>query len=347
MGTARFSTRARWRYILPMKERGVFLPALVLFLLSPMVAELLTSSSPPMAFFTPFGLLVMPCLYGSGALLARELVLRWDKGWPSLVALGASFGIAEEGLMVKSFFDTRWPGLGASASYGWGGGVGWFWALQMTAFHALFSIVIPIILMAVLFPRVRRRSFLGLPGIIVFSILLAADVALGGIALNRYTPPLVPYALSVLACAGCVAAARFLPRALPQVSRRTVAVPSPRAGVPAFFFLSMGCTIPFFLLQWRAPILGVPPVVACALTLLLVAGFFLAAAALRRRFRPSLLGLWGLAAGALSFFVVLSPFIPLDASRGNVQGMAYVGLGMALLLAGAFFRARRSDREDA
>jgi hypothetical protein len=42
-------------------------PALVLFLLSPTVDELLSGSSPPAKFFTPFGFTIMTALYGGGA----------------------------------------------------------------------------------------------------------------------------------------------------------------------------------------------------------------------------------------------------------------------------------------
>jgi hypothetical protein len=59
------------------------LPPLVLFFLSPAIGELLSGSSPPAEFFTPFGLTVMAVLYGGGALLAREAVTRWKRGWVS------------------------------------------------------------------------------------------------------------------------------------------------------------------------------------------------------------------------------------------------------------------------
>jgi hypothetical protein len=39
-------------------------PALVLFVLSPVIGELLSGSSPPAGFINPLGLLVMLVLYG-------------------------------------------------------------------------------------------------------------------------------------------------------------------------------------------------------------------------------------------------------------------------------------------
>jgi hypothetical protein len=61
-----------------------FGPVLVLFFLAPALGELLSGSSPPVEFFHPFGLLVMGVLYGGGAILIRELRVRWNKGWPTL-----------------------------------------------------------------------------------------------------------------------------------------------------------------------------------------------------------------------------------------------------------------------
>jgi len=73
-------------------------PALMLFFLSPIIAELLSGSAPPAEFFNPLSLLVLTALYGSGAILVRELALRWNKRWPTIFVLGAAYGIVEEGL---------------------------------------------------------------------------------------------------------------------------------------------------------------------------------------------------------------------------------------------------------
>jgi hypothetical protein len=101
-----------------MSEKKPVAPALVLFFLAPVIAELLTSSSPPAEFFTPFGFVVMCALYGTGAVLAHELRVAWNRGWPTMLALGAVFAVIEEGLMVRSFFDPNWPDIAGLGSYG-------------------------------------------------------------------------------------------------------------------------------------------------------------------------------------------------------------------------------------
>jgi len=44
-------------------KKPLFPPALALFLLAPAIGELLSGSAPPAEFFTPFGLLMIVCLY--------------------------------------------------------------------------------------------------------------------------------------------------------------------------------------------------------------------------------------------------------------------------------------------
>ena len=82
-----------------------WLPALVLFFGAPAVGELLCGNMPPSKFFNPAALVCVSILYGGAAILIREAALRWDKGWPTILALGAAYAVIEEGLMVKSFFN--------------------------------------------------------------------------------------------------------------------------------------------------------------------------------------------------------------------------------------------------
>jgi hypothetical protein len=93
-------------------------PALTLFLLSQAIGELLSGPSPPLEFFNSIAFLFMASLYRSGAIVVRELELRWKKDFKALLLLGAAHGILEEGLLVKSFFDPKWMDLGILGSFG-------------------------------------------------------------------------------------------------------------------------------------------------------------------------------------------------------------------------------------
>lgn len=78
-----------------------FPPALALFLLAPAIGELLSGSAPPVEFFSPFGFVMIVSLYGSGAVVVRELKVRWKKGIASMLLLGAAYGVLEEGLLSR------------------------------------------------------------------------------------------------------------------------------------------------------------------------------------------------------------------------------------------------------
>jgi len=151
-----------------------------------MVGELLSGSSPPSSFFNPFSLFFLSGLYGSGALITRESVRRWGKGWPSVLLLGAAYGILEEGIMVKSFFDPSWPDLGLLGIYGRWMGVNWVWAEWLTIYHAIYSITIPILLIELLFPSYRHINYLNRKGLAFFLGLISFVVIFGHIFMTPY-----------------------------------------------------------------------------------------------------------------------------------------------------------------
>jgi hypothetical protein len=175
-------------------------PVFVLLLLAPAIPELLTGSTPLHTFFTPFSFLLEVGLYGAGAILIRELARSRGLGWPRILLLGAAYGIIEEGLQIQSFFNIHHPGIGNLAVYGRAFGVNWVWAEFLTCFHAVFSIVIPILLTEMLFPARRAQPWLGKIGRRVFGVIFALDVVLGAIFFTaiwhkqyNYLPPLLPY----------------------------------------------------------------------------------------------------------------------------------------------------------
>jgi len=89
----------------------------MLSILSPVFGELVSGSSPPLEFFNPLVFVFLWGLYGCGVLLMRELWVRWGKGYMRLMVLGVVYGIIEEGLAIKSFFDPNWMDLGVYATY--------------------------------------------------------------------------------------------------------------------------------------------------------------------------------------------------------------------------------------
>ncbi len=134
-------------------------PALLLFIIAPVFGELFSGSSPLNEFVNPVTFITLALLYGGGAVIARELVVRWRKGWFSLLLLGFAYGIYEEGLLVQSFFDPAWMDLGNLATYGRVAGVNWVWTVHLTIFHALISIAASVAFVEILYPQRRSTSW--------------------------------------------------------------------------------------------------------------------------------------------------------------------------------------------
>ena len=156
-------------------------PILFLVFLTPCV-EFLTGSTSfgaavtvPSAAFT-FFLLTWPS-YAFPVLLIREAVVAWDKWIASLLALGISYGALNEGLLAKTYFavNPNSPVLGGGASR-WIG-VNWPWVTEITLFHMIVSISVPVVLSFLIFPETRHERFLSdrtirwLVGLVLFEVL--------------------------------------------------------------------------------------------------------------------------------------------------------------------------------
>ena len=310
-------------------------PVLVLYLLSPMCGELLSGSQPPLEFFRPLNLIFITAFYGSGALLVRELTRRWGKGWPTLLTLGAAYGIVEEGLAAKSFFDPAWMDLGALGSYGRWLGVNWVWAVLLTIFHAVFSISIPILLTELAFPSRRKEPWLGRRGLSFFALLFTGMVVLLYLGITPYRVPVPHVLLTLVALIALVWWARRCPSA-PSIR------PAGGAGSPRrLALLGFGATLALFTLGWVMPNTRLPAALTFVAMLGLGAGMYrtIARAALAEDWTER--HLLALAAGGLSFFLLLQPLLELD--RAALEDRSGSSL-MALLGAGLLWSLARSLR---
>jgi hypothetical protein len=302
-------------------------PAVVLFFLSPIVAELLSGSAPPVEFFNPFTFLLLTAFYGSGALLVRELTFRWDKGWPTVFLLGLAYGIIEEGLAVKSFFDPAWGDLGPLGVYGRWAGVNWVWSEGLTLYHAIFSIAIPILLTRLLFPAWGDRAWLRPRSFRLCCLALASVVVLCNLFLTTYRPPWPHLVLAGGAVVGLVLLARRAPVTLALAPATRLVRPR------TLFWRAFAAVLTLFLLLWVLPNTTVPA--PATLTLMSAWAIIVVrnTARLTRHTDWSDRHALAAAGGALLFFILLAPLLQLDTTApDNRAGMALVGLGMAIFL---------------
>ncbi|MBN2115301.1 MAG: hypothetical protein JW730_01940 [Anaerolineales bacterium] len=171
----------------PFWKRGIS-PALALWLIAPVFGEMVSGSTPLNEYISPISIVLLGMLYGSGALLIREMLIHWGKNWRRLLLLGMAYGIYEEGLMVRSFFDPGWMDLGALGTYGRAAGVNWVWTEHLIVFHAVISIAVSIVFVEVLYPGRQAERWLSPRGLTWNTIFFAATLPIGAL-LNPYDAP--------------------------------------------------------------------------------------------------------------------------------------------------------------
>lgn len=278
------------------------LPPLFLMLCSITFAEFLTGSTPVLVpILNPLSAAFLLGLYGAGVLLVREATIRWNKGWPTVLLLGAAYGIVEEGIGTKTFFGPK--GVGTLAVYGHVAGINWVWATELALFHAVFSIALPIVAVGLLFPASDRAPFLPTrrSRILVLLVFLATVAAMFVLFNANETPPAALLLASLAVVGLLVALARWAPASLGGLRIRgagTTPVAHP-------FLVGAAFVWGFFGLSWVAPeLVPVPAIVAAALVAWSVA-FGVFVARYRESFARPAVRLDFLL-GALSFSLVLA-----------------------------------------
>lgn len=230
----------------PELRRRWLSPATTLWLLAPVFGELLTGSAPLNEYLHPFTILIFGMLYGSGALLIRETLVRWKKGWASLLLLGAAYGLFEEGLVVRSFFDPHWSDLGVLGHYGRVGGVNWLWTQHLTVYHCVFSVTSSLAVVHMIFPDQRKKPWLAPTSLAKHAFLLAATLPIVA-GLNPYNAPDIWLGLTWLAIVLLVILAwRICSPSTQSLSEQSI--PRPRrffwAGLLATFFHNVIVYVP-------------------------------------------------------------------------------------------------------
>ena len=320
-------------------------PALVLLFLSTGIGELLSGSSPPAEFFTPFGLTMMTALYGCGAILCRELKVRWRKGMGSLLLLGVAYGIAEEGIMVASWFNPGWQDLGVLGVFGRWLGVNWVWAVELTMYHAIVSITVPIILVELVYSDRKFEPWVSGRWLKVVAIVFMVDV-IGGLILfgevTKFKPNILQIGFATFLAVIAVLMAKRLGSDWARRGHKTL--PRPRSILLLIITAAfLNGAIFIVLPNLMSFVLG--PLIVSAL------GFILTLQTVRLLISYNWLTSSGvhrlaIAAGTLTPFILFSPIQEIDTSRlDDASGMALVGLISLLLLLLLYRKIRNAEKK--
>ena len=149
-------------------------PIVTLFLVPAIITELLYGSTQ----ITNLRPLVPEILvYGSAALIIRELVRRRGTGWPGIVLLGIAFAVAEECVILQTSLLPGLFGMDPEHVYGRAFGVNWVYLVFLVGYETVWAIVLPIQLVEVIFPDRRDSAWLDSLGLAAASILFVIGSA--------------------------------------------------------------------------------------------------------------------------------------------------------------------------
>jgi hypothetical protein len=249
-------------------------PILCLAILTPGIPEYLSTSSSLLSavtnpIFFPLQLAINVGQYTAGALLIREAMIRWHKGWGSVFLLGLAYGITEEGLGDNTLFNSAHSADGILGSFGRFDGVNWVWSTGVLAFHVIYSIGLPILLLGLALPATRGRSLLTRRGLVLALLSLTAATSVETVLVfGEFHFWMGPYLLvgSLLAIGGLVALAYRAPPTLwtPASERPLASVVE--VGVIGFAFFPLA-----FLLEYGLAYSVVPPALVVAVELVVFA----------------------------------------------------------------------------
>jgi hypothetical protein len=251
-------------------------PIAFLLVLTPGIPEYLSGSSTLTGLlwnpFEVFAFLVLNlAMYGPGALLIREAVVRWRAGWGAVAVLSVGYAVMEEGIADATFFNPHDPNVGVLGSYGHFLGTNWVWVPGVVMVHMVFSISIPLFLFGLAFPGLRGRSLLtGRQATLLFAILSADTSVIAAIGfgyLHWFDGPVV-----VAICVAIIGLTVLLGRRLPP-GWPTPPTELPRLSPRQLFLLGLALFPTVLVLTPILGVLGTPAAVTFVALLVLLAGF--------------------------------------------------------------------------
>jgi hypothetical protein len=181
------------------------------------LAEFLTGSTPLLRAFTePIGFAFNLGLYGGGAILIREAAIRWGKRWGAILLLGGAYAVGEEGFAAKTMINPISPIIGNQLYSHWMG-VNWVPLVDLTVFHAAFSITVPLLFVELLFPETKGRRLVGNVGLAVDMVIYGLTVLLLSLYLgDPYRPSVYVTLFLAVYASAFIAAAYLVPRSFLQ-----------------------------------------------------------------------------------------------------------------------------------
>jgi hypothetical protein len=182
--------------------------AITLMVLAPVIAEVMSGATR-----VSFIVVLIPeiMVWGGGALMIRELVLRWRAGWTSMLILGLALSVAEE-FIIQQTSIAPLPWLTAGQGYGRAAGVNWVYFLYMLGYESVWVVLVPVQLTQLIFRDRRQQRWLRTAGLLATALLFLVGSFIAWFAWTQiartktfhapeYHPPALLIAAGLLAIA--------------------------------------------------------------------------------------------------------------------------------------------------
>ncbi len=150
-------------------------PILLLMVLSPLLAEVMSGGTPVLVFFLPWIFVsYVIVLYGFQVLVIREVARRKELGLLGLWCLGLIYAFYNEGLHAKTFFSSFHSPIDIYSTYGLVENIRIPWMLVISFWHGLYAVVYPILFVEYLLPEEANEGWLPLGATWALAILSIA-----------------------------------------------------------------------------------------------------------------------------------------------------------------------------
>ncbi len=223
---------------------------LVLIAAATVFPELVTGSTPLFHFFNPSALLILLVGYGLAVLAVREIAMRLRLTYWGIYLLGFAYAVVNEGFLAKTMLLNHGLPISQYDQYGYFAGVSFPWTFAISAWHALASVLLPIVFTYWLCPGEKGERWLRNRTLGIIAVLLMLFTALVFFSANRTEGTLLQYlVLAAMMAFWFFAALWFGREKAGQAAKVRAAAAQPsRYSTWKIFLLGASALVPTFIL---------------------------------------------------------------------------------------------------
>lgn len=218
---------------------------LTLAIMTPVITELLLGATPIYKFITPVMLIILCFAYSIPIVILRELSVRYRLSLEGIFTMGLAYGIFNEGVLSKTFMLRTSVPIAAFNNFGFFWGLNFAWIPMITLWHALHSVLFPLLFIRCLYPAVSGQPWLSKKATAVLSVLVGVFGIVAYFAIKSLSAEPKPHYLFLFA--GFIVGLLWWARCMPTDETGITNEASPKAvnglllGFAYFLLFWIGC----------------------------------------------------------------------------------------------------------